>query len=148
MPSFSDREKINSLLNNTTLIPTDYLYRNGDSFFGKASSVIYQHAYGINASSLQTYLASVNKNHYNRMITLGEIKTAIAKDDAGNIIYEVVYSEIIDNLVNPQGTSVQKEIRWPKQITLPVDNFYTSSTTIYASSGYEDRKSTRLNSSH
>jgi hypothetical protein len=136
MPSFTDRAKINSLLNDTSLIPDEYLYRDGDSFFGKASNVVYQHAYGMNASSLQEYLSAVSKNHYNKMITLGELKTAVAKDDNGNVIYEVVYSEIIDNLVNPKGTSIQKEIVWPKQITIATENFYTSSTVIYASSGY------------
>lgn len=138
MPSFTDRAKINSLLSDTSLIPDEYLYRNGDSYFGKSSNVSYQHAYGIYASALQEYLASVSLNHYNRQITLGEIKTAVAKDDNGNIIYEVVYSEIVDNLVNLSGTSIQKEIIWPKQITLADDYFYASSTSLYTSYGYND----------
>ena len=137
MPSFNDRAIINSLLTNNTLIPDDWLYRKDDSFFGKASNVIYQHAYGIYASSLPQYLESVTKNHYNKRITLGELKTAVAKDDSGNIIYEVVYSEIIDDLVNTQGTSIQKEINWPTQITLPNDNYYVSSTVIFTSYGYD-----------
>ena len=58
-----------------------------DQYFGKATQVIYQHAYGIYASTLAQYFASVEKNHYWRNITLGEIKTAVAKNDAGEIIY-------------------------------------------------------------
>jgi hypothetical protein len=43
-------------------------------------------------------------------VTLGQIKTAQALDSAGNVLYEVVYSEIIDNLLNNQGISVGKEV--------------------------------------
>ena len=37
-------------------------------------------------------------SHYNKRLTLGEIKTARALDDNGSILYEVVYSDIIDDL--------------------------------------------------
>jgi hypothetical protein len=132
-PSTNDRNLLASLLNNESLIPTDYLYRPGDQYFGKATSVIYEHAYGIYSSDIQKYLQSITKNHYWRNITLGELKTAVAKDDAGNILYEVVYSEVIDNLVNPQGVSIQKEIVWPRLIDLGLGPWYTSSTSIFAS---------------
>jgi hypothetical protein len=46
-------------------------------------------------------ILSVTRNHYWRNITLGELKTAVARDNNNNIIYEVVYSEVIDNLINP-----------------------------------------------
>jgi hypothetical protein len=132
-PSTSDRNLLATLLNNDTLIPTDYLYRPDDQYFGKATSVIYEHAYGIYSSDIQQYLQAITKNHYWRNITLGELKTAIAKDDAGNILYEVVYSEVIDNLVNPQGVSINSEITWPRLIDLGQGPWYTSSTSIFAS---------------
>jgi hypothetical protein len=132
-PSTTDRNILATLLDNDTLIPTDYLYRNGDQYFGKATSVIYEHAYGIYASDIQQYLQAITKNHYWRNITLGELKTAVAKDDAGNILYEVVYSEVIDNLINPQGVSIQSEIYWPRLIDLGKGPWYTSSTSIHAS---------------
>jgi hypothetical protein len=132
-PSTTDRNILATLLDNDTLIPTDYLYRNGDQYFGKATSVIYEHAYGIYASDIQQYLQAITKNHYWRNITLGELKTAVAKDDAGNILYEVVYSEVIDNLINPQGVSIQSQIYWPRLIDLGKGPWYTSSTSIHAS---------------
>jgi len=131
-PSVNDRNLLASLLDNESLIPTDYLYRPGDQYFGKATSVVYEHAYGIYASNIQEYLQSITKNHYWRNITLGELKTAVAKDDAGNILYEVVYSEVIDNLVNPEGVSIQSEIDWPRLIDLGEGPWYTSSTSIHA----------------
>jgi hypothetical protein len=132
-PSVNDRNIINSLLESTTLIPESMLYRPNDIYFGKATSVIYEHAYGIYASDIDEYLAAVTQNHYWRNITLGELKTAIAKNNAGDIIYEVVYSEVIDNLVNKQGISISSSIYWPRPIDLGLGPWYTSITDIYAS---------------
>jgi hypothetical protein len=132
-PSISDRQILSTLLNNTELIPNDSLYRSNDQYFGKATSVIYEHAYGIYASDIEEYLSAVTQNHYWRNITLGELKTAVAKNSAGEIIYEVVYSEVIDNLVNPSGTSIQQEIVWPRPIDLGLGPWYTSITDIYTS---------------
>ena len=132
-PSINDRQILNSLLDNESLIPTDTLYRPNDSNFGKATSIIYEHAYGIYASDIEEYVAAVTRNHYWRNITLGELKTAVAKDSNNNIIYEVVYSEVIDNLVNPQGQSVPSSIYWPVPIDLGLGPWYTSITDIFTS---------------
>lgn len=132
-PSLNDRNIINSLLTNETLIPSDSLYRADDINFGKATSVIYEHAYGIYASNVDEYLAAVTRNHYWRNITLGELKTAVARNSLGEIIYEVVYSEVIDNLVNTAGVSIQQEIYWPTSIDLNLGPWYTSITDIYTS---------------
>lgn len=132
-PSVNDRNIINSLLTSTTLIPEEMLYRPNDQYFGKATNVTYEHAYGIYASDIDEYLAAVTRNHYWRNITLGELKTAVAKNSAGEVIYEVVYSEVIDNLVNPAGISVSSSIYWPRPIDLGLGPWYTSITDIYTS---------------
>lgn len=135
-PSLNDRNLLSQLLDNTEIFPEDMLYRPNDPYFGKANSVIYAHAYGIYASDFEEYITAVMKNHYWRQITLGEIKTAIARNDAGQIIYEVVYSEIIDDLINPQGVSVSKEVIWPRRIPLGLGPWYTSVSNLYTS--YEE----------
>jgi hypothetical protein len=132
-PSINDRNIINTLLTSEILIPNSMVYRPNDIYFGKATSVIYEHAYGIYASDINEYLAAVTQNHYWRNITLGEIKTAVAKNNAGEIIYEVVYSEVIDNLINPAGISIQQQIYWPRPIDLQLGPWYTSITDIYTS---------------
>jgi hypothetical protein len=132
-PSINDRQILSTLLDNTELIPTDMLYRADDQYFGKSTNVIYEHAFGIYASDIQAYLLAVTKNHYWRNITLGELKTAVAKNSAGEIIYEVVYSEVIDNLVNPSGVSIQEQIYWPRPIDLGLGPWYTSVTDIFTS---------------
>ena len=132
-PSLPDRVIIDSLLQDTALIPDAMVYRADDINFGKATDVVYEHAYGIYASDIQEYLAAITINHYWRNITLGELKTAVAKDSNGNVIYEVVYSQVIDNLQNPQGVSVSKEIYWPVPIDLGLGPWYTSITDIFTS---------------
>lgn len=139
-PDINDRRLLESLLGNEELIPSEYLYRIEDPNFGKAKSVIYAHAYGINASDFPEYIAAITKNHYWRSLTLGELSTAVARNDSGEIVYEVVYSNVIDNLVNlktpPQ--SVSKSIYWPRFIDLELGPWYTSVTNIYTS--YESYK--------
>lgn len=133
-PGIADRDLLATLLDNESLIPNEMIYRPQDSNFGKATNVIYEHAFGINASSFNEYVAAVTINHYWRQLTLGEIKTAVARDEeTGEIIYEVVYSSVIDNLVNPQNVSVSKEIFWPRFIPLNQGPWYTSVTDIYTS---------------
>lgn len=132
-PSIEDRAILETLLSNETLIPSEMLYRSEDPKFGKATEIIYEHAFGIHASNVAQYLAAITKNHYWRNITLGELDTAVARDENGQIIYEVVYSKIIDNLVNPDGVSISEEIYWPRRIDLSLGPWYTSSTTLYTS---------------
>jgi len=132
-PGIDDRILINSLLSNDEIIPEEMLYRSEDENFGKAKNVIYAHAYGIYSSNFPEYVAAVTKNHYWRYITLGSIETAVAKNSDGEIIYEVVYSKVIDNLINPKGQSVSQEIFWPQPINLNLGPWYTSSTDIYTS---------------
>ena len=123
MPSVQDRTILNLLLQNDTIIPPNYIYRIEDPNFGKANSVIYEHAYGIFANNIVQYLEAITRNHYWRFLTLGQIKTAVANDEYGEPLYEVVYSEIIDNLVNPQGVSVGNSIYWPRLIKLDTGGF-------------------------
>jgi len=110
MPPQSDRDLLASLLQDPTIFPPDLIYRSDDPNFGVARRVIYNHAYGLVAATLDDYVASLDLNHYWKNLVLGEIKTAQALDDAGNVIYEVVYSAIQDNLVNNDDESVDKQV--------------------------------------
>jgi len=113
MPPQADRDLIDQLVQNQDIIPESVVYRADDPNFGVAQSVIYDHAYGLNTASLETYVASLDINHYWKNLTLGQVRTAQALRPDGTVLYEVVYSEIIDNLVNNEGESVSKEVRLP-----------------------------------
>ena len=132
-PPLAQRSVIQSLLNDNSLIPNDFLYRANDYNFGKARDVSFVHAYGIEASSVENYIEAMKKNHYWRTLTLGEIKTAIARDENSDIIYEVVYSQIIDNLINEKGESISEQIRWPTIVSLELGPYLTSEDFLYTS---------------
>ena len=129
MPPVNDRNLIRNLVQNTIIFPPSLIYRNDDPNFGVANQVIYYHAYGLDAVNIDEYVSALQLNHYWKNLTLGEIKTAQAVDPiTGNVIYEVVYSEIIDTLVNNQGVSVGKEVVLPYAIeNQSVDVVYPNS---------------------
>jgi len=116
MPPEDDRALIEQLVQNQEIIPNALVYRSDDPNFGVAADVVYDHAYGLNAVALEEYVESLELNHYWKNLTLGEIRTARAIDSAGNYIYDVVYSSIIDDLVNNEGESVGKEVTLPYPI--------------------------------
>lgn len=127
MPPKNDRDVIASLVQNQDVIPQNILYRSDDPNFGVARHVIYQHAFGLTVSDYEKYVGSLGINHYQKNLTLGPIKTARAVDTAtGQVIYEVVYSEIIDDQVNKLGQSVSKEKTLPYPVTLDDSSVITS----------------------
>lgn len=121
MPPERDRALINSLLSNRDIFVPDYIYRPSDPNFGLSTQVTYQHAFGLAPDTLDTYVESLYLNHYWKQLTLGSVQTAQARDSLGNIVYEVVYSKINDNLVNDQGQSVSKIKAIPYPIIDPND---------------------------
>jgi len=110
MPPENDRELISQLIQNQDIIPANLVYRADDANFGVAKNVIYNHAYGLTATTLDRYVSSLVINHYWKNLTLGPIRTARALAPDGSVLYEVVYSQVIDNLVNNEGESVGKEV--------------------------------------
>jgi len=134
MPPANDRAVIAELLNNEEIFVPEYIYRIDDPYFGKSQQVIYQHAFGLAPDTLETYVLSLYENHYWKNLVLGEILTAQALDPiTGEVVYEVVYSKIIDDLVNAAGASVSKIVNLPYAITDPADGS-TQLTQVYPNS--------------
>lgn len=134
MPPANDRVLIDSLLNNENIFVPDYIYRPDDPYFGKSRRVVYQHAFGLAPESLDAYVSALYENHYWKNLVLGEIDTAQAVDPVtGEVIYEVVYSKIIDDLVNANGDSVAKIVNLPYPIVDPGDGS-TVLTQVYPNS--------------
>ena len=131
MPPLEDRNLVNQLLLNQDIIPADIVYRRDDPNFGVAQHVIYDHAYGLAPATLDDYARSLDINHYWKDLVLGEIRTAQALDENGAVMYEVVYSVVQGGMVNNQGESVSKSLRWPYPIELDDS---TQITTVYPAS--------------
>ena len=131
MPPDNDRALIDSLLQNSDIFRPDLLYRPDDPNFGRATGVVYNHAFGLTAATYADYVSSLYENHYWKNLTLGEIRVAQARNSANQVIYEVVYSRIIDNLLNDQGQSVSKQVTLPYPIN---ENDSTEISTVYPNS--------------
>ena len=116
MPPQSDRALVDSLLQDKNIIIPELIYRLDDPNFGIAKKVVYWHCFGLTSSTLEQYVQSLDLNHYWKTLTLGEIKVAQARNSAGEVIYEAVYSSVIDNLVNNDGISVSKSVTIPYPI--------------------------------
>jgi len=125
----SGRKVIQSLLTDENIIPSNLLYRPSDPYFGKAKDVRYIHAYGLHSTYTDNYIKAM-QNHYERKIILGDIKTALARDENFVSMYEIVYSEIVDELVNPNGKSIPNQILWPVNIPLNRGAYDINNTTI------------------
>lgn len=119
MPPEKDRLLIDSLLDNQEIFVPEYIYRPTDPNFGLSTQVTYQHAFGLAPDALDVYVESLYFNHYWKNLVLGSIETAVARDSNDNIIYEVVYSRVVDNLVNNSGQSVSKIVSLPYAVTNP-----------------------------
>ena len=134
MPPQNDRALLRQLLTNTDIFVPSYLFRPDDPNFGLSTRVKYEHAFGLAPDSFSTYVESLYLNHYWKNLVLGEVSTAQAVDPVtGEVVYEVVYSKIIDNLVNASGQSVNKIVTLPYAIIDPLDGS-TQLTSVYPNS--------------
>jgi len=61
----------------------------------------------------------MQENFYRRKLYFGDIKIAVAQDVHRNNIYEVIYVDIYDNLINSSNVSISTEITQNNQILYP-----------------------------
>jgi hypothetical protein len=96
-PGLEDKEIYNQIVFNTDIIPNEFVYRNGDPYFGKQRSLDVLVISGINPSTASEYVEAMAVNHYRKKLLLGEPKLARALDNDGNVKYEVLYIDMKDD---------------------------------------------------
>lgn len=134
MPPQNDRVLLNEFLTDENIFIPDAIYRPDDPNFGLSTQVKYQHAFGLAPDTFETYVLSLYENHYWKNLVLGSIETAQAIDPVtGEVVYEVVYSRVVDDLVNDAGQSVSKIVNLPYPIIDPTDGS-TVLTQVYPNS--------------
>ena len=110
----TDRNEFSNFIRNTEIFKPDLLYRPFDENFGVSRDLrMYLH-YGLEKTNdIESFFNASNMftNFYRRRYTLSEARSAVALDNNGNIIYEVIFSEIIDFNVNSQGESLPSLIQ-------------------------------------
>jgi len=119
MPGQADRDLLDSLLQNQDIIEPQFLFRPDDPYFGRAQRVIYVHAYGLRSASLEEYVQALQLNHFDKQLILGDIRVAQARrDNTGDVVYEVVYANVVDTGVNERGESPPQTVDTAFPITV------------------------------
>ena len=119
MPGQEDRDLLDTLLQNQDIIEPQFLFRPDDPYFGRAQRIIYTHAYGLRSASLDEYVQSLDLNHFRKQLTLGDLRVAQARfNNTGDVVYEVVYANIVDTGVNEQGESPPQTVDTAFPITV------------------------------
>lgn len=112
-PGRDQREIYNNIINNTDLIPLEYLYRLDDPWFGKNTLRRSLFMAGLEPDLASTYAEAMTYNHYWKTLGFGNIKTARALDENLNVKYEVVYIQLLDKQVNNQGIGPNVSVTLP-----------------------------------
>lgn len=106
LPSLEQRENFNSIINNTQLFPSELLFRFDDPYFGRTNKMRSLFAAGLTPSELSEYAQAAQKNHYDKRLFFGQIKTAQALDQNFKPLYEVVYVELVDQQTTWQDSKL------------------------------------------
>jgi len=103
LPSYSQRLSWETIRKDETIFPPELIYRPDDSYFGVQANFKTLFLSGLAASTASTFVNALNRNHYNKKINFGEIKTARAVGPDGVVDYELIYVDLIDD--QSYGTS-------------------------------------------
>lgn len=111
LPSLTIKQQFKEFVSDTTVFNSDSIFRPTDPDFGVCKDIRMYLSYGTKASNITQYIDSMQTNFYTKDLYFGDIKTAIAKDEDGNVIYEVVYIDIIDAVENARQTTSVNSIQ-------------------------------------
>lgn len=136
MPDFKDRATLERILKTDPagVFASDLIYRKDDHNFGVTSGLRYGHAYGLTSSDAEQYASALTRSHYKKHLVLGEVKLAVAKDANDQVMYEVIYSEIVDSLVDSSKRSISSRVTQQPVANRPTDANGEPVTGIYPNS--------------
>ena len=107
----SKRSEFLEFIKNEQIFVPNLIYRPFDSNFGKQEEIKLVIDFGVKREALIDYvLYSMLNNFYRRKVSLGGLKTAVAKNRDGTIRHEIIYVDIIDKYVNSDKISLPTEI--------------------------------------
>ena len=117
--SREQRQLYSDFITNEFTFDSSLIYRYFDKNFGVQNSIKVMLEFGIEQVDLEKYAEMLDHSFYRRRFYFGEVKTAIAKNLQGQSVYEIVYIDLIDNLINDAGTSVSSSITSNSQMYYP-----------------------------
>lgn len=117
--SVPDADLFYSIAQDPNINNDDVIFRSEDPAFGVRQSADMLLIAGLQHQTLTTLQQVMEQNHEPKTLYFGDVKTAMARQN-GVTKYEVVYIEMVDNLVNNAGVSVPKSITLRSDIRRPL----------------------------
>lgn len=124
------RKSYADFLNNSEIFPPSFLYRPNDSNFGLQTQIKILLYPGIETKNVREYVAALSQNAKRKKYSLGQVKTAVAKNPGTNdIVYEVVYIDVIDSAETKTKKKTKKKITIANKDKILVNSSKYTSTT-------------------
>lgn len=105
LPVKAQRDIYDTLIQNSDDIPPEDVYRPSDYSFGVQTDLRFVVSAGLVAAPITDFIETMSKNFYNNTLRFGEFKTARALNADGTVKYEVVYVDIVDNMIGTDPTT-------------------------------------------
>lgn len=123
----NQRRYYNNFISNTDVFTPDKIYRPGDPTFGVQKNLDMLVYAGVEATSIENFVAAAAKNHKRKRYILGDIKSARAKSSpASEDIYEVVYIDVIDPANSKKSFSTVQKFNIDTKNKITVDSIQYS----------------------
>lgn len=101
--TIEQKNLFNSFISNSSIIDPRFVYRPSDENFGVQKDLKALVFAGIETKQISTFIAAASKNHKRKRFFLGDVKTAVAKQEGTDtVVYELVYIELVDP-ANPKN---------------------------------------------
>jgi hypothetical protein len=128
------RNKFKDFINDPNIFDSRYIYRASDPSFGiqkELKSLIFA---GLETLQVEKYISAMGTNNKPKRFKIGEVKKAVAKEPGtNNVLYEIVYLDLIDPLEKGKQHLPFKISTTPKTLNITVDNnndFYKGNQSI------------------
>lgn len=117
----AQRKYYSDFVSNPEVFTPNKIYRPGDPTFGIQKNLDMLVYAGVEATTIDRFVAAAGKGHKRKKYILGNIKSAVAKTDAkSDTIYEVVYIDVKDpaNSTTDKKTATSFGIESSEKITV------------------------------
>ena len=114
-----DRDLFYKIAQDTEINSEDNIFRSEDPAFGVKTNPEMLLLAGLEHQTAKVIQEQMEQNHEPKTLYFGDVKTAVAKQN-GNTVYEVVYVEMADNLVNNLGTAISSSVDLRDSIYKPI----------------------------
>ena len=127
--SSTDRDLFYQVAQDPNINNSENIFRTEDPEFGMKKNPEMLLIAGLEQRTATVLQNQMSQNHEPKTLYFGEVKTAVAKQN-GNAIYEVVYIEMVDPLVNGLGHAVSAYIDLSTSIYRPINGPSADGTRI------------------